>query len=206
MSLLFIFDMDDVLYDYDMPSRMAALTELTGHPIDELRRRWWHEDGELAAEAGGFDDAEIYLAAFNAAIEREVSEADWVRIRAAAMTPFPDAIAAVQRAAELGQVTLLTNNGPLTAKHLRTLAPELVPIFGDHLFASSDYGARKPNPEVFERVLARYGADARDAFFADDLAVNVAGARSIGITAHQFTTASGLLDAIEAFAAARSVV
>jgi glucose-1-phosphatase len=206
VSLLFIFDMDDVLYRYDMPARMAALSELTGHPLAELRRRWWHADGEMSAEAGGFQDAEHYLAAFNSAIERQVSEADWVRIRGAAMTPFPDSIDVVKRAAELGQVTLLTNNGPLSAKHLGTLAPELVPIFGDHLYASSDYGARKPDPEVFERVLARYGADARDAFFADDLAVNVAGARSLGITAHQFTTASGLLDAIEAFAAARSVV
>jgi HAD superfamily hydrolase (TIGR01509 family) len=206
MTLLFIFDMDDVLYDYDIGARMAALTELTGHPVDELRRRWWHSDGEIAAEAGGFDGAENYLAAFNSAIETELSEADWIRIRGAAMTPFPDSIAAVQRAAELGRVTLLTNNGPLTSKHLRTLAPELAPVFGDHLYTSSDYGARKPNPEVFERVLARYGADARDTFFADDLAVNVAGATSVGITAHQFTTASGLLDAIEAFAAARSVV
>jgi putative hydrolase of the HAD superfamily len=206
MTLLFIFDMDDVLYDYDIGARMAALTELTGHPVDELRRRWWHADGEIAAEAGGFDGAENYLAAFNSAIETELSEADWIRIRGAAMTPFPDSIAAVQRAAELGRVTLLTNNGPLTSKHLRTLAPELASVFGDHLYTSSDYGARKPNPEVFERVLARYGADARDTFFADDLAVNVAGATSVGITAHQFTTASGLLDAIEAFAAARSVV
>jgi glucose-1-phosphatase len=206
MTLLFIFDMDDVLYDYDIGTRMAALTELTGHPIDELRRRWWHSGGEIAAEAGGFQDAENYLAAFNSAIDTELSEADWIRIRGAAMTPFPDSIGAVERAAELGRVTLLTNNGPLTAKHLRTLAPELVPVFGDHLYTSSDYGARKPHPEVFERVLARYGVDARDAFFADDLAVNVAGATSVGITAHQFVTASGLLDAIEAFAAARSVV
>ena len=54
MSLLFIFDMDDVLYDYDWRLRMSAMTEITGLPLDELRRRWWHDDGEWAAEAGGF--------------------------------------------------------------------------------------------------------------------------------------------------------
>ena len=68
MSLLFIFDMDDVLYDYDWRVRMSAMTEITGLPLDELRRRWWHNDGEWAAEAGGFASAAEYLSAFEKAI------------------------------------------------------------------------------------------------------------------------------------------
>ncbi|HEY0258957.1 MAG TPA: HAD family phosphatase [Lacisediminihabitans sp.] len=202
--LLFIFDMDDVLYDYDWRVRMAGLTELTGLSVPELRERWWHDDGEWMAEAGGFADADEYLAAFNAALDRQVSEADWVRIRGSAMTPWPESIAAVERAAQLGRVTLLTNNGPMTARHLALLAPELVPVFGDHLFTSSDYGARKPDAEVFLAVLERYGVEAEDAFFADDLDINVDGARSVGITSHLFVDPAGLLAAIEEFAASRT--
>jgi len=201
--LLFIFDMDQVLYGYSWERRMAEMTELTGLSLEELRRRWWHEEGEIAAEAGGFADAQGYLAAFNEAIGVEVSEADWVRIRGAAMEPWRDSIAAVRRAAEFGQVTLLTNNGPLTGKYLRQLAPELVSVFGDHLYTSSDYGARKPEPEVFRNVLSRYGIDARDTFFADDMRENIDGALSVGITAHHFTNAPALLAAIEEFAAER---
>jgi FMN phosphatase YigB (HAD superfamily) len=203
MTLLFIFDMDDVLYGYDFPSRMAALSQVTGLSADEMIERWWHEDGEQKAEAGGFD-ADEYMPAFNAALGVEVSEADWVRVRGGAMTPWVDSIAAVRRASELGQVTLLTNNGPLSARHIATLAPELVPVFGDHLFTSSSYGARKPDPDVFHAVLDRYGVPASDAFFADDLATNIEGARSIGITTHLFTGAEGLRAAIEEFAAAHS--
>jgi putative hydrolase of the HAD superfamily len=202
MTLLFIFDMDDVLYDYDWKVRMAGMTAITGLSLDEMRKRWWHDEGEWKAEAGGFAGPDEYLTAFNAAIGVEVAEADWVRVRGAAMTPLADSIAAVRRAAELGRVTLLTNNGPLSHKHLATLAPELVDIFGEHLLSSSHYGARKPNPVVFERVLAAYDTPAADAFFADDLKVNVEGARSVGITAHHFTTAPKLLAAIEDFAAA----
>lgn len=201
--LLFIFDLDDVLYDYDWRRRMAGLTRLTGIPLDELRALWWNDAGELSAEAGGYADADSYLAAFTAAIGVDVTEDEWVSIRGSAMTAWPDSIAAVQRAAELGTVTLLTNNGPLTARHIATLAPDLVPVFGDHLHTSSDYGARKPEPEVFRAVLARYGVEADDAFFADDLAENVDGARAVGISAHRFETPAGLLAAIEDFAAAR---
>jgi glucose-1-phosphatase len=204
MSLLFIFDMDDVLYDYDWRVRMSAMTEITGLPLDELRRRWWHNDGEWAAEAGGFASAAEYLSAFEKAIGMPVDETQFVEARAGAMTVWPESLAAVRRASELGTITLLTNNGPLVSKHLRAIAPELVDLFGDHLFTSSDYGARKPDPVVFERVLAAYDAAPENTFFADDMRVNVEGAAGLGITTYHFGTPQGLRAAIEEFAAARS--
>ena len=204
MSLLFIFDMDDVLYDYDWRLRMSAMTEITGLPLDELRRRWWHNDGEWAAEAGGFASAADYLSAFEKAIGMPVDETQFVEARAGAMTVWPESLAAVRRASELGTITLLTNNGPLVSKHLRAIAPELVELFGDHLFTSSDYGARKPDPVVFERVLAAYDAAPENAFFADDMRVNVEGAAGLGITTYHFGTPQGLHAAIEEFAAARA--
>ena len=203
MTLLFIFDMDDVLYDYDWRVRMEGMTALTGFPLDELRRRWWHDRGEWAAEAGEFATAEEYLSAFQEAMGMPIDEAEWVRVRGGAMTAWPESLAAVRRASELGRATLLTNNGALVHKHLATLAPELVELFGDHLFTSSHYGARKPNPTVFERVLEAYGVEASDAFFADDMRVNVEGARSVGITSYHFGTPEGMLAAIEEFAASR---
>lgn len=204
MSLLFIFDMDNVLYDYDWRVRMAGMTAMTGLSLDELRRRWWNDQGEWAAEAGVYTTPEEYLSAFEGAVGMPIDEAEWVRVRGEAMTPWPESLAAVRRAAELGTITLLTNNGALVAKHLRTLAPELVDLFGDHLFTSSDYGARKPDPVVFERVLEAYDTDAKDAFFADDMAINVEGAASVGIAAHLFREPAALLAAIEAFAASRA--
>ncbi|WP_309619894.1 HAD-IA family hydrolase [Salinibacterium sp.] len=204
MSLLFIFDMDDVLYDYNWRARMAGMTELTGLTLDELRERWWHDDGEWAGEAGVFETPEAYLDAFSAAIGVEVDEDDWVRVRGAAMAVRPQAIAAVRRASTLGTITLLTNNNALTAKHLRALAPELIELFGDHMLTSSHYRARKPDPAVFTRVLAAYDTVPADAFFADDMLENVEGARSIGITAYHYGTTEGMLGAIEAFAAART--
>lgn len=204
MPLLFVFDMDDVLYDYDWQVRMAGMSELTGLGFAELRRRWWHDEGEWAAEAGGFPDADAYHAAFVAALGVEVSVDDWVANRAGAMTAWPDSIAAVERAAELGQVSLLTNNGPLLGAHLPRIAPEIAELFGaDHLRTSSYYGARKPDPLVFARMLGAYGADPADVFFADDLPENVRGAESVGITGHLYTGGAALMSAVEGFAAAR---
>ena len=203
MTLLFIFDMDDVLYDYNWRVRMDGMAELTGLSFTELRARWWNESGEWAAEAGVYATAEEYLDAHQEALGISIDVDEWVRLRRLGMTPWPESIAAVERAAELGQVTLLTNNGALVSRHLRTLAPELVGVFGDHLHTSSDYFARKPNPVVFERVLEKYGVAASDAFFADDRPENIEGAASVGIDAHLFESSAGMLAAIEEFAAAR---
>jgi len=204
MTLLFIFDMDDVLYDYNWRVRMDGMAELTGLSFTELRARWWNESGEWAAEAGVYATAEEYLDAHQEALGVSIDVDEWVRLRRLGMTPWPESIAAVERAAELGQVTLLTNNGALVSRHLRTLAPELVGVFGDHLHTSSDYFARKPNPVVFERVLEKYGVAASDAFFADDRPENIEGAASVGIDAHLFESSAGMLAAIEEFAAARA--
>ena len=204
MTLLFIFDMDDVLYDYNWRVRMDGMAELTGLSFTELRARWWNESGEWAAEAGVYATAEEYLDAHQEALGVSIDVDEWVRLRRLGMTPWPESIAAVERASELGQVTLLTNNGALVSRHLRTLAPELIGVFGDHLHTSSDYFARKPNPVVFERVLEKYGVAASDTFFADDRPENVEGAASVGIEAHLFESSAGMLAAIEKFAAARA--
>lgn len=202
--MLFIFDMDEVLYTYDWRERMRGMALLTGLSFDELRRRWWHDTGERAAEAGAFATGDEYLAAFEEAVGCRVDVTEWVRLRGGAMTPLPDSIAAVRRAAEFGQITLLTNNNALAGDHLATLAPELSDLFGDHLLTTSHYGARKPDPEVFSRVLAQYRVPADLAFFADDLIENVQGAASIGITAHLFETGERLHAAIEEFALPRT--
>ena len=202
VTLLYVFDMDDVLYDYDWRARMEDLTAITGHDLHELRRRWWISGMEWQAEAGDPSDPDEYLVRVAGAIEAEISREEWVRIRSEATQPRPAALAAVRRAAELGRVALLTNNGILIHEHLHEVAPELVPIMGrENMHASAAFGARKPDPVVFERVLAHYGAAAADTFFADDLVENVDGARSIGITGHLYRDEASLLAAIEAFAA-----
>ena len=203
-GLLFVFDMDDVLYDHDWRGPADRITAATGHDLPELRRRWYNDEGEWAAEAGRFD-ADSYLDAFCAAVGVEMDEDEWVRRRRASMVVRPSALEAVARAREAGRITLLTNNNALAARHLPELAPELVPLFGvEHLRTSSGYGARKPDPAVFRGVLAAYGHPAERTFFADDRADNVASARALGITAHHVRGDGDLLPAVEDFIRAQA--
>lgn len=185
--MLFIFDMDNVLYDYHWRTRMEALTAVTGHSFQELRSRWWHDDGEWSAEAGNPDTGVEYLQRVNDAFGSSIPRSDWLAMRKAAMTFRPEVTDAVAFAAEFGQVTLLTNNGILIGEHLSEIAPELVSYFGEHLFATAHYGARKPDPLVFERVLERYEVAGTETFFVDDSPENLRGAQTHGITTQWFS-------------------
>ena len=199
--MLFLFDMDDVLCDYDWRTRMAALTARTGHDLTELRRRWWLNGLEFAAEAGDPADADEYLAVVTAAIGADIPREEWVRIRAESTVAPPEAVDAVRRAAEFGRVALLTNNSILIQEHLHEVASELAEVMGrEHLHASARFGARKPDPAVYARAMEHYGATAAQTFFTDDRPDNVAGAESLGITGHVYVHAAGLRAAIDAFA------
>lgn len=205
--MLFIFDMDNVLYRYDWRARMHGLTDMTGHDFHELRRRWWHDSGEWAAEAGHPPTGDEYLTAVNTALDSAIDRARWLENRRAAMEVWPDMVAVAKKASDLGQVTVLTNNGALIGEHLAEISHELVPVFDTHLFATAHYGARKPDPAVFARVLDAYAVEASDAFFIDDMPDNIRGAETLGITGMWFGpqhTAEDAWTAITRFADTRS--
>ena len=208
---LYFFDLDKTLYAYDFRYRLPELARLSGASQYHLASAWWASGCEARAEAGQWPTADAYLDEFARVTgSRRLSLEEWASARRLAMTRIPGSIAALQRASELGTVSLLSNNPAATATALPLLAPDVVEILGENRLFSYQLGSRKPGEEIYRRALAHYGARAEDCFFADDSAANVAGARAVGITAHQLTSHDGvydtgaLLGAIEAFAGRRS--
>jgi putative hydrolase of the HAD superfamily len=64
----------------------------------------------------------------------------------------------------------------------------------DTVVNSSDLGLAKPEPAAFRAAARVCGRAPRECLFVDDTAANVAGARSVGMAAHVFTSASDLRD------------
>nr|WP_319386052.1 hypothetical protein [uncultured Roseibium sp.] len=57
-----IFDMDEVLYDYDHQIRLVLLEKLTGRPAHDIDVAVWGGPHESRAEAGSPATPEGYLA------------------------------------------------------------------------------------------------------------------------------------------------
>lgn len=205
---IYFFDLDKTLYAYDFRYRLPELSRLSGASQYRMAKSWWAAGCEARAEAGEWPTVDSYLDEFATVTGgRRLTLAEWASARALAMTRIDGSIAALRRAAELGTVSLLSNNPAPLAAALPLLAPDVAEILGPNILVSYMLNARKPGLEIFERALSHYGADADDAFLADDSTANVLGARVVGLTAHQLLYSRGIpqtqamLDAVEAFAA-----
>lgn len=66
------------------------------------------------------------------------------------------------------------------------LVPELWALLRRDIRVSADFGARKPDPEVFRRFAAVHGRDPGLLAFVDDDLENVEGARAAGWRALHF--------------------
>lgn len=62
----------------------------------------------------------------------------------------------------------------------------------DTVINSSKVGVAKPDSEIFEAALAASGAQASDAIFVDDSAVNVTAAANLGMHAHLYQSTEQL--------------
>ena len=191
---LYLFDFDKTLYAYDFRKRLPALARLGGVSQYHLASTWWAAGCERRAEAGAWPTADEYLAAFARVTGADLTLEQWADARKLAMTRIDGSVAALERAATLGTVSLLSNNPSAFAAALPMLAPDVAGVLGENRLVSAELGVRKPDPQIFRLALERFGASAENTFFADDSAANVEGAASVGIHAHLFT-APDLLDA-----------
>ncbi|MGW8763474.1 HAD family hydrolase [Streptomyces sp. NPDC055815] len=93
-------------------------------------------------------------------------------------------------------IALLTNNVKEWGPRWRAGLP-LDEIFHTVVDSSAE-GVRKPDPEIYRRLLDRLPVPAEECLFVDDLAENCTAAEDLGMTAIRFTTTGATLRAVDA--------
>jgi len=105
--------------------------------------------------------------------------------------PFEGTVAILSEVRARGlHIYALTNWSAETFPRARALFPFLGWFEG--IVVSGDEGIRKPDPEIWRRLLTRYGIDPTAAVYIDDVARNVDVATDLGFTAIQFLDADAL--------------
>ncbi len=195
---LVIFDMDDVLCHYDLGRRLRALSRLTAKTPRDIRAAIWDSGFEGDSDAGGYPDAEDYLAEFSRRIGHELSRAEWIEARKQSMTPDAEVLELARTIGRGARLAIYSNNGPLVKLHFAELFPEAAAIFSER-YCSYEFATKKPDPASFTRLLERIGGVAAETWFIDDKRSNVQGAVMAGLIGHHFRSYGALL------AAARSL-
>ncbi|HKU89915.1 MAG TPA: HAD family phosphatase [Steroidobacteraceae bacterium] len=189
---LIIFDLDETLVDFTPARRLELLAQITGLPQDRIHASIWGSDFERLAEQGAYATGDAYLAGFNERLGVELTRDQWIAARRAAMRLRPEMIALVAELKPHFELALLTNNGALLREALPVLVPEVCALIDRRLHASCDFGARKPDPEVFTRLVARYGVAPSRALFIDDHHEFIEGARRAGLGTIHFQSVGQL--------------
>ncbi|SON54651.1 Phosphatase [Hartmannibacter diazotrophicus] len=199
MIRLVVFDVDGVLYHYDIEARLAHLSGTTGIDPDEIHARVWRSGFEDAADAGRYSDPDAYLQGFSEALGAPLSKADWIAARKASVTPIPESLNVVRRVAGRCAIAAFTNNGPLLKAEIANISPEMTVLFPGTFFTSAEFGVAKPDPLVYHRLADRCGLPPGSIYFIDDKPENVDGALAAGYGGgHVFHTAGGMAGAIRA--------
>ena len=194
-----IFDIGRVLFEWDLRHLFAKLIadkgELNWLLANVITPEWHfqHDAGrdldsmiaERSAQFPGHDALfDAYRTRFNETIPG----------------PVPGTHAIVEALSDAGvPLYIISNFGDEFWSRFRPTQP----IFDrfDGIIISGEEKLAKPDPAIFALTLERYGLTAGDCLFIDDVAANVAGAESVGITGHVFSDAVALRRWLESNAA-----
>lgn len=175
-----LFDLNGVLYRYDRDARIAYLAMVAKRTPAIVKAAIWDSGFEDSGDSGTFD-AEAYLRGFGARISYGLSEAEWIAAQRLAVTPIAATLALLPRVRPAVRCGVLTNNNLLVLRHFAALYPEVAVLAGDRAHVSAEFGARKPDPDVYRRCVAQLNVEPAATLFVDDSPVNVAGARVAGL-------------------------
>ncbi len=193
---LIAFDLDGVLIDFHPERRLAYLARLSGKDPRRIHDAIWGSEFERQAEAGAYATGDAYLAAFNERLGYSLTREEWIGARREAMTTRPEMLALVRQLRGQVELALLTNNGALLGEALPSLVPELYEVFAQGAHATARFGARKPEPVVYQRLVAHHAVPPDAALFVDDDERNVAGAIAAGLHGIHFTGREALATAL----------
>jgi putative hydrolase of the HAD superfamily len=181
-----IFDYGDVISLPQSAADRAVIERLAGIDPERFWASYWAHRLELDRGVGG---TRAYWATIAAETGADWDEARvhelWIADLRSWMSVNP-AVVAVLAALHSGgtRLALLSNAGPDFGSYFRH---GLLGEYFDAVYVSGELKLLKPDPEIYQHVLADLGISAADAVFIDNRADNVRGAQELGITGHVFT-------------------
>ena len=202
MTSSVIFDMGNVLIDWDRHRPLAPFFSSEG-----AAQTFFASDWRLIYDAvhDGDGDAAVCLAPLRAARPDLASLIDFYAFRWGEFIvgPIEPSVGVLRELAERGVRLFGLTNWPVQMwPPERTVAAgrfdfSFLELFED-IVVSGVEKCRKPDVEIYRRALARFGLDASDAMFVDDLKENVDAASSVGIAGHHYQGPERLREALVA--------
>ena len=185
-----IFDVGRVLFDWDLRHLFAKL-------IANRKELEWFVTHVVTPEWHFQHDAGRALADMLPELKAEfpdhapLIDAYATRFNETIPGPVPGSLELVARLDAAGvPLFAITNFGHEFWEGFRPTQPVFDRFRG--IVVSGTEKMVKPDPAIYRLAIERFGIDPAGALFVDDVAANVAGARSVGLAGHLFEGAAAL--------------
>ncbi|GDX07849.1 glucose-1-phosphatase [Buttiauxella selenatireducens] len=180
--MLYIFDLGNVIVDIDFNRVMGVWSDYSRVPLANLQKSFVMGDAFKRHERGQISDEEFAQAVcdeMGMALSFDQFSAGWQAIFVGLR---PDVIAIMNKLREQGhRVVVLSNTNRLHTYFWPGEYPQIGQA-ADKIYLSQEMGMRKPDAEIYQKLLETEGFSADQAVFFDDNADNIKGAQQLGIT------------------------
>jgi len=184
-----IFDLGNVLVQFDFERWRQALADFCPYAAAEIRRRIAATDLVERFETGLIEPPE-FVAQLSGILALDMDYADFCKLWSSIFTDplVPEAM--LEGLAARYRLVLLSNTNAIHFEMIRENYP-LLRHFHERIL-SYEVRAMKPRREIFQATLERCGCLPGQCFYTDDIAAYVEAARRLGIDAVQFESLAQL--------------
>ncbi len=180
--LAVVFDFGNVLAMFDHLAQCRQLARRCPLSAEEILRRIWHNELERDAESGRYDSQEQFQR-----IARRIQAAEgwtyeqFLQDFAAGLEFNPEGIAALRLAAGAGRRIFILSN--ISYAHARRLfLNEELATIPEGYVLSFKVGTMKPDPAIWQHLLATTGLSAGQCLYIDDESPFCRAAEALGFT------------------------
>jgi putative hydrolase of the HAD superfamily len=182
-----IFDLGGVVLDWNPDAILENYFEDPAVRVAMRAAVFDHPDWQRM-DRGDFGEAEMVARLQQRTARQPAELAGLLTAVRDSLQPKPDTLALIRRLARRPVPLYCLSNMPAsTFAHLRGRYQFWTVFRG--IVISGEIKMMKPEREIFEHLLQRYGLAARDTIFIDDLRPNVEAARALGMQAVLFRDA-----------------
>ena len=192
-----IFDLGGVLIDWNpryLYRKILNDEETVEWFVTEVCTHAWHEQQDRGRPS---HDAIRELVSRHPGLEAEI-RAYYSRFDEMLGGPFIEVVALLSLLKESNCLLLALSNWP-DETFPKAPAPYDFLSWFDGVVISGREKVMKPDPAIFQRMIARYQIEPTRSLFIDDMAYNIEAANGLGFATHHYTGADGLADALKAY-------